>query len=200
MKTLLIALLLLFPVLGHCSTLDQTQVNHTNFVPNDMIITGTSGAQTFIPSVSGKLDMISVWSTKAGTGGNADVMFEVRNINTTGAQAGMPLGYPWNATLRLANATIAKAAIPNDAELNVTFSTPATLIAGTMYAIVITSNSTSDGSNYWRFKGNTTGNLYPAGGACYHSGIWYNYTATHDTYFKTWMTVPSSVSLLLKQD
>jgi hypothetical protein len=97
-------------------------------------LAGAYRAQTFIPSVAGQLKKIRFWLTKVDgqTTGTTDVVIYA----VDGSHK--PVGSA------LATQSLVDTAIPTDAAstpVDVTFTTPATLLAGTEYAIVLQFNN-----------------------------------------------------------
>ena len=128
-------------------TLDQQQ---TESVTSEALLSNQSGAQTFTAGLSGVLDQADLMLGKVGTPPDT-VTIEVRT-----AAAGSPTA-----------SVLATAAIPTSAIgtsqsfLPVTFAAPASITAGTEYALVAWSPGSS---------GNSVGWGYSSGAAPYKSG------------------------------
>jgi hypothetical protein len=133
------ALLLGVTSSASAGTLDQQQ---TTSDTDAGLTTTQSVAQTFTPGVTGALDQADLLLFKVGTPTNP-VTVEIRNVS-----AGKP------GTTALASANIPISAIPLTTAtfVPVTFSAPASVTAGTQYALVVYSAATGANSPGWNYK------------------------------------------------
>ncbi len=170
------ALTLLAAAVAHAAptgTLDQQQPDTSG---GEVLFGGvgdTALAQTFTAGLSGVLDQVDLRLHAVGSGSLATV--EIRAVDSSGA--------PGSDVL--ASTTVA----PNFSGVWVeaAFSSPATVAAGTQYAIVVR----SAGLAAWRISA-LGGDPYP-GGQPYSSadGVpWVATTGTYDQAFKTYVTPP----------
>jgi hypothetical protein len=161
-------------------TLDQQQ---TSSAPHaQALITNKSGSQTFTAGITGKLDQADLKLHKQGTPP------PVVNVEIRSTSAGKP-----TATV-LASSTIPASAVTTDAAgafASATFATPASVTAGTQYALVAWSTGAS--ANDYAWSDQTTGNPY-AGGAEFISSDpvppgsgWSEFVGV-DFAFKTYVT------------
>ena len=179
--------------------LDQSQVISST----EITTIGASGdcllaAQTFKVGASGDLTKIAC-KIRATNSYTNSLIVEVRTIS-----AGKP-----TATV-LATQEVAHTLIPVASDppivLEVTFDTPATLVAGTTYALVFSVSAVGSGEKIYQLWGEGTGLEYTDGNYVQYNvgepGEWTIYT-DYDLYFKTWMYA-SSLSLIdsgvLKED
>lgn len=162
--------------------LDQSQTN----APSGIVGVDTYGFyrsyQTFKSGYSGTVDEIKVYLLKIGT--PSDLVVEIRTTS-----AGQP-----TSTI-LATETISESLI-SDGEHLVSFMSPASVIVGTTYAIVILQDSDGgDSSNYYNLYGDNEGNNYYTDG---HSGYgnttpeWFDDAEGDDAWFQTYMTSGST--------
>jgi hypothetical protein len=165
-------------------TLDQQQ---TSFGPvtSGAINSNQSLAQTFTAGITGRLDQADLVLSKFFSPTDP-VTLEIRNV-----AGGVP------GTTVLASSSIPISAIPNDpnaAFVSATFGTPASVTAGTQYALVAWSTNTT-GNPGWSFQQST--DPYPGGvglnsQASPPSSEW-NQPPGDDFAFKTYV-VPSPPS------
>ena len=197
--TVAMMLIALVPAIAHAGTPDQRQ---TNFAGDAFEIynrsEGTDSlAQTFTAGQSGALDQVDVVIQAYG-GITAPLTVEITDVPVAGGQPG---------TTVLASATVPAASIPpnpgsNPSFVPVTFITPATVTAGTQYAIVA-SLSTLANFNYDGWYIGEGGDLYRGGAAYAYTpdrGWTYLYASTSDFAFKTYVipaadTTPPTLSL-----
>src|SRR3954453_303056 len=143
---------LLFGVTATASagTLDQQQTSFGEFT-NGGINSSQSLGQTFTAGITGNLDQADLMLSNFASPPDP-VTIEIRN--TAG---GLP------GTSVLASSSIPSSAIPDDpnpAFVSATFGTPASVTAGTLYALVAWSTNTT-GSPGWYFQQGT--DPYPGG-------------------------------------
>lgn len=130
--------------------------------------------QTFTVGISGDLEKVAVWIHKAGTPPNPLV------VEIFATSAGLPTG------VALASEEIAEVSVNQDAETEITFSSPTTLVSGTMYVIVLRQkNDGGDISNAYQWKGSST-NVYADGTTVEFWGSFWQ-IAYSDMYFKTYV-------------
>jgi hypothetical protein len=129
-------------------TLDQQQTASDNEAG---LLTNQSGAETFTAGMTGVLDQADLLLFKAGTSSNP-VTVEIRSVS-----AGKP------GTAALASASIPISAIgTSPVFVPATFTTPASVTAGTQYALVAYSAGAVGNGVGWNRQ--DTGNPYPGGG------------------------------------
>ena len=128
-------------------TLDQEQ---TNSVTDAGLFPNQTPAQTFTAGISGGLDQVDLLRFKVGTP-RASVTVEIRNTS-----AGQP------GTVALATASLPSSAIgTTEAFVPVTFATPASVTAGTQYAVVANTPGSGGNTVGWRYQ--SAGNPYSPG-------------------------------------
>ena len=162
--------------------IDQQQLLYSDWLPASIqnIYNTRWIAQTFQAEISGLLTDIYLWLYKTGSP-NA-LTIEIQGVDIS--------GYPDGNIL--ASTTIEAADITSNgagAEAQAIFSTPATVISGTDYAIVIHQVG-GDGSNSYDHYGKNTTNPYTNGVAQYstNSGGSWIINTNNDLYFKTYVT------------
>jgi len=181
------ALLLGAAASASAGTLDQQQ---TTSAPHaQALITSKSGAQTFTAGITGKLDQADLKLHKQGTPP------PVVNVEIRSTSVGKP-----TATV-LASSTIPASAVTTDAAgafASATFATPASVTAGTQYALVAW--STGAGADDYAWTDQTAGNPY-AGGAEFISSDpvppgsgWTEFVGV-DFAFKTYVVPTNAFSL-----
>ena len=147
--TLALALLagLLLPATAQAGTLDQQQTTATTSAG---IEAGSqSAAQTFTAGLTGKLDQIELLLLRYTGPSATPITVEIRDVS-----GGVP------GSTVLATATLSEAAVPGTGTftwLTVTFADPASVTAGTQYAIVL-----MGGAGYVAW-GYTSGDPYASG-------------------------------------
>jgi len=122
-------------------------------------VSTTQMAQTFVPSVNGNLKKIHFHCQRVDfqTGGN--VTFEIKAVDGSNKPTGSAL-----ATQNIADASIGTGGSQTDA--TVTFTTPATLVSGTTYAIVISFPNATGSTRYdLKLHSGADANLYTSGQA-----------------------------------
>ena len=133
--------------------------------------------QTFTPSISGTLSRITIWLYKGGTDSN--IIVYVYAVDGNKKPTGSPLA---TETLTYANMVSSSDGVETDIE----FSSPATLTAGTEYAIVF-----DDGISHliYYFQSDEY-----SGGAYVWSvdGIDWSTSLTDTIYFKTFITLSNA--------
>jgi hypothetical protein len=172
------ALLLGAAASASAGTLDQQQTASNT---DGALLSTQSLAQTFTAGISGGLDQVDLDLLKAGT--SPDVTVEIRDVSA---------GQPGAAVL--ATATVPGSSLGTTAAfLPATFATPATVTAGTQYAIVAYSPGVI---------GNSSGVTYQSGGNLYTGGLMFtsnqplppgapwNDLVNNDLAFKTYVTPP----------
>jgi Ca2+-binding RTX toxin-like protein len=170
---------LLAPGAAHAGTLDQQQPDGSG--PGNVIDSAQSLAQTFTAGLSGGLDQVDLFLQKSGTP-TADLSVELRDA---------PGGVPGSTVL--ASQSVPQASVPGPgaaAFLSINFPAPASVVAGTQYAIVAYS-TTSGGGNLYAWSGSSTANPYAGGGVFFTtnsppSGSWGSVPAD-DLAFKTYV-------------
>jgi hypothetical protein len=147
------ALLLGIAALASAGTLDQQQ---TAFNEDAGVFTTQSDAQTFTAGITGELDEADLVLSKVGDA-PATVNVEIRSTS-----AGKP-----TASV-LASGTVATSGLGEDAAfVPVVFATPAPVMAGTQYALVVYSPGMAGNAVGWSAQG--TGDPY-SGGEVFISG------------------------------
>jgi len=146
-------------------TLDQQQTDTSGALFFGAGVVNTSVAQTFTAGLSGVLDQVDLHLSATETATVA-----IRAVDSTGA--------PGSTVL----ASTSIAAVTAATWVEATFSSPATVVAGTKYAIVVS----SAGNVIWHAG---SSEVYPAGDAYFSvTGTWYG--AEADAALKTYVTVP----------
>jgi hypothetical protein len=179
---------MLVPQAG-AGTLDQSQPVISNvgvFVSNQYHV-----AQTFTAGIGGRLDQVDVAVSRAGAS-TQPLQVEIRAV-TGGAPSNAPA---------LASAAVAAASIPlsaNPSFVSVPFASPASVDAGTQYAIVV-STSSCGFVNCYVWGAGPTGSSY-ASGSGFQSGdsgaTWppLNAFGSTDLAFKTYVArVPTAAA------
>jgi hypothetical protein len=129
--------------------LDQQQTTITSGSNSS----SASFAQTFTAGLSGLLDQadLAIQRHTLASPCTSDLTIQIRTVDATGAPT----------TTVLASATIPDASIGTATFLSANFAAPATVFAGTQYALVLVHPSPSSGCNIrW---GVATGDPYPGG-------------------------------------
>jgi hypothetical protein len=173
-------LLALFPGFAQAGTLDQQQADAGG--GGSTISTNASLAQTFTAGLTGTLDQVDLHLGKAGTP-TAPLSVEIRAVS-----GGVPTG-----TI-LASQSVPESNIaPLAAFTSINFASPASVVAGTQYAIVAYS-STADANPYtWTANMNANPNPYAGGGPFFRvgppppPGVWSPDSSTLDYAFKTYV-------------
>jgi hypothetical protein len=170
----------LFPAAALAGTLDQQQ-------PVDgggafSVGTNQNVAQTFTAGLSGKIDQVDLHLGKVGAPVPL-LSVEIRSVS-----AGIPTG------TGLAAASVAASSIPaSSAFVPITFASPATVVAGTQYAIVA-SSATPPVTDYYEWSNGTPASPYAGGTALVmspaSSGSW-TISSSPDLTFKTYV-VPTA--------
>jgi hypothetical protein len=142
------ALLLTGAASASAGTLDQQQ---TAADDDFSLQSSQSGAQTFTPAITGALDQVDLLLLKAGTPPGPSVTVEIREL-----AGGGPGATP------LATASIPASSAGATADfLSFSFATPASVTAGTQYAIVVYSPAASSSNAVeWRVR---TSDVYSGG-------------------------------------
>ena len=170
---------LLAPGAALAGTLDQQQ---TVGASSAGIHSTVSIAQTFTAGLSGGVDQVDLSLLKAGSP-TAALTVELRD-----ASAGMP------GSTVLASQIVPEASVPVAAAfVSINFPTPASVVAGTQYAIVAYSAAISPNNYGW---GRSTANPYAGGESHFTlnsppSGPW-NPIPSDDQVFKTYVVVPTT--------
>lgn len=169
------------PVLALPGAPDQSTTFSGIF--NEGVSATQSMAQTFTPSTSGSLTTVGLGLSKSGT---------VTNLTSAiyAATAGVPTGSSL-ASKTLTGSDLA--AVPTGQTVfNVTFATPATVTAGSTYAIVTTTTDTSDGmggGGDYRWYRSTP---YANGNAAEKVGSWSWTAKSYDFVFAVYIDAISS--------
>ena len=174
-------LVLLAPGAASAGTLDQQQTDGSGMAVS---VTSThSAGQTFTAGLSGKLDQVDLWLSKQ-TNPNNVLNVEIRDV--AGTANNSPPG-----TAVLASASVAASVVPTSgAFVPIAFSVPASVAAGTRYAIV-TWTAAVGGNYVWYLS--TAHETYTGGVAEDTSSSppttpWSAFLS--DFAFKTYVTVP----------
>ena len=166
-------------------TLDQQQTESDGVFG---VFMRDSSAQSFTAALSGGLDQVDLKLAKVGAP-TAPLTVEIRNLAA--------VGDPGTAVLARANLP-ASAVLVTEAFVPVLFTAPAPVTAGTKYAIVTYSTTSSVNRYNWSKKGT---NAYPGGGPFGANttppGANWNAFTAQDTAFKTYVAVPVSASTSL---
>jgi hypothetical protein len=191
------------PIASAAGTLDQSQpmfncgaigVSQTDWI-----------AQTFTAGITGMLDQVDL-HLKVQNGNPGPLTVQIRTV--------LPDGTP--SAVVLATATVPQANVPTPSQLSafvaVPLSPPAPSVAGTQYAIVLSTTGTPQDFYYWSLGGlgsatqcTYTGDVYPGGItlASTNSGsTWAVQPSVQDLAFKTYVStnpavVPEATSALL---
>jgi len=170
-------------------TLDQSQTtSHSDYVTNILRST-TTDAQVFTAGLSGPLKEVHLWTLKWGTPTDG-ITVTIKAVN---GGTGKPTG------IDLASEVIDKTNVPNDAELTVVFTSPATIVSGTQYAILVKfTGFGGDPSNAWYLKGDNSHNYYAGGKewVSYDSESTWSENANSDFWFKTYISSPTQQTIL----
>jgi hypothetical protein len=137
----------LAPATALAGTLDQQQTNASAGYVG--IGSGQSGAQTFTAGLSGSLDRVDLVLQKIGDP-TAPLNVEIRN-----ASGGVP------GTTVLASESVSTAIGASPVFVAIGFLSPAAVVAGTQYSIVLWSVADPFNSYGWR---NSSGEAYAGGG------------------------------------
>lgn len=195
------ALALIPGAVSAAGRLDQQQTAHGG--SSDFVNVGNSVAQTFTAGLTGALDQVDLMLSD--NGGTAPVTVEIRNVTGTGTAG----------TTVLATTSVAAAAVPDDGLSPVTFvsapfTTPASVVAGTAYSIVVYSEA-STGTSINGYTWATNAESY-AGGQAFHSdstppaaNSWRPSSCgiqndSCDTAFKTYVTPSGAIDTPLVVD
>jgi hypothetical protein len=176
------ALVLLAPGAASAGTLDQQQTDGSGMGVN---ATSThSVGQTFTPGLSGKLDQVDLFLSKQ-TNPNNVLNVEIRDV--AGTAYNSPPG-----TAVLASASVAASAVPaSGAFVPIAFTAPASVAAGTRYAIVIW--TAAGGGNYVWYLSTAhetyTGGVADDTNSSPPTTAWSAFLS--DFAFKTYVTVPA---------
>ncbi|MGH3427522.1 MAG: choice-of-anchor R domain-containing protein [Mycobacteriales bacterium] len=170
----------LWPGVSAAGTLDQSQTSY----PNNAVIGDGSPpavAQTFTAGVTGALDEVDMPLSNADSGSDITVTIQT-------AEDGLP-----GPTI-LATATVPAAGLPSfgaPSFVSVPLASPASVEAGTQYAIVVSASSGVYG------VGVTLTDAYPGGSeACFCGGGWVS-EAPSDLAFKTYVApTPPDTTIL----
>ncbi len=170
------------PAAALARTLDQQQPDGSG--PDVDIYSTQSLAQTFTAGVNGKVDQVDLHLGKFATP-SAALSVEIRNVS-----GGLP------GSMVLASHSVPASSVPDhtaSAFVPVNFATPASVSAGTQYAIVAYS-STSPISNTYSWNASLASNPYAGGVGVFTStsppaGGWTSLSG--DLAFKTYVTPPA---------
>ncbi|HZI18503.1 MAG TPA: MBG domain-containing protein [Pyrinomonadaceae bacterium] len=136
---------------SNAAALDQQQTTLSVFV--DSITTTAWQAQTFVPATSGKLTQADFQSALSSTGAAGTMIVELRNTTS---------GAPGSTVLATTNLTTVTGT--GNGWHSVTFAAPASVNAGTTYALVLRASS---GGPYRAVRSNNNS---------YANGAWYSST------------------------
>jgi hypothetical protein len=178
----LVAALFVAPGAALAGTLDQQQTGVMFNQPIQAVPPPASAAQTFTPGISGKLDQVDLFSAQTGI---PDQVLRVEIRGTTGGV--------------IDDTALASSAIGDlSATLSwvpVVFPAPASVQAGTLYAIIVYTMSTQPGSGYtWAYDHPTDylgGQMFTSTGGLPPTGIGFApVTGSADTAFRTYVQAP----------
>jgi hypothetical protein len=170
----------LIPAAAFAGTLDQQQAVDGGGAFS--IGTNQNVAQTFTAGVSGRIDQVDLHL------GTVGVPVEPLNVEIQTASGGRPTGEI------LATAILPASSVPAPrAFVPITFALPASVVAGTQYAIVA-SSSTPPASNFFQWSNGPDPEPYAGGTALYRSppssGPW-AISAAADLTFRTYVVAPA---------
>ncbi len=161
-------------------TLDQSYEDTTGTIAGSSYGSVTVGAaQTFTPAISGSLDTVALHGASLGSCVGGTHTVQIRSVTL----AGLPVGGPTDTSGVLAEETNVACSV---GFYNITFTSPATVVAGQQYAIVWGSQSV-----YHLYK---PGGTYAGGRACGWNGTSWNCgpdILDADWLFRTYVTRPS---------
>jgi hypothetical protein len=168
---------LLAPGAASAGTLDQQQTDATGAGAD--ISSTISLAQGFTPGITGQIDQVDLVLGKLNSP-TAPLSIEIRDISG---------GIPGNVVLG-SQSVPASSVLVAPAFVQITFSPPASVSAGTQYAIVAHSATTSLNLYQWRENGASSPNPYPGGVGFYANSpppATWTASPTIDFAFKTYV-------------
>ncbi|HEX5746650.1 MAG TPA: DUF4082 domain-containing protein [Archangium sp.] len=167
---MLTALLSATPALAQSPALDQANEPYSLY--SVQLYTGAvPGGQTFTAGKNGYLTRASVYVQKQCLPNCPDMLVQLRS--TSGAV--------------LASGTVSQSVIPTGSYnwIDVDFSAPVLVAAGTQYALVVQNAQPYYSGGYdWRYEANSSVDSYP-GGMLFQVG--YNSHPAYDLYFRTYV-------------